>query len=185
MERFILSIWLLAAFLLACQPIQVADVIDEDTQPPADPHEMVTATYQVDESTDFLNPERGFHGEDIDLLDGSDYDWIRTIRGYALSRSYVRLDEYRETLLPADFLDELRSGLERVREAGIKIALRFSYNFGDGEDAPLNWVLQHIEQLEPIVAEERSRASGAGAAPSSSQAIKPGPPEIVFWKEGV
>jgi hypothetical protein len=110
-----------------------------------------TATYEADES-DFLNPERGFHGN-ADILDETDLSWIRD-EGHSLARTYIRLDDYRDRPLPDSFVDQVRNSLANARTAGIKVVLRFSYNFGIGEaDAPLSRVEQHIQQLQPILEE--------------------------------
>ena len=119
--------------------------------PDPNPGPKTETTYQIDSSTNFLNPERGFHSE-VDLIAGTGFDNVRG-RGYTLVRSYVRLDDYRNSSIPSNFLDRLGNGLERARTAGIKVVLRFSYNFGNGPDATLDRVLQHIDQLEPILHE--------------------------------
>lgn len=119
--------------------------------PDPNPGPKSETTYQIDSSSNFLNPERGFHSE-VDLFSGSGFDNVRG-RGYTLVRSYVRLDDYRNSAIPSDFLNNLRNGLARARTAGVKIILRFSYNFGNAPDAPLNRVLEHIDQLEPILHE--------------------------------
>jgi hypothetical protein len=105
---------------------------------------------------EFPNPERGFHN-DINLM--SDIDFSDTRRkGYSLSRAYVRLDEYRNRPLPPELLDKLDRQFQLVRKAGIKVILRFNYNFPTGEadmkkapDASLDLTLAHINQLKPIL----------------------------------
>ncbi len=105
-------------------------------------------------TADFPNPERGFHN-DIDLIKGPNFGYVRQ-QGYALSRAYVRLDEYRNRPLPAEFLNQLNRQFQLVRTAGIKVALRFSYNFPTGSaanapDAGLELTLEHIAQLKPVL----------------------------------
>lgn len=119
--------------------------------PDPNPGPKTETTYQIDTTSNFLNPERGFHSE-VDLINGTGFDSVRN-RGYTLVRSYVRLDDYRNSAIPSNFIDRLGNGLERARSAGIKVVLRFSYNFGNGPDAPLDRVLQHIDQLEPVLHE--------------------------------
>lgn len=110
-----------------------------------------TVSYQPDE-TNFLNPERGFHGN-AEILDETDLSWIRD-NGHSLVRAYIRLDDYRDKALPDSFLNEIRAGLANARPAGIKVILRFSYNFGiDEDDASLAQVEQHIDQLQSILEE--------------------------------
>jgi len=97
---------------------------------------------------DFLNPERGFH-EDFPLP----ADSIGDVRGsgFSLLRSYVILSDFRTGPISSDFLNQLRSSLGKVRDAGIKVVLRFAYNLDGTEDAPDGSVLQHIGQLKPIL----------------------------------
>lgn len=103
----------------------------------------------TEDTTEFLNPERGFHGN-ADILNETDLSWIRT-QGNSLARAYIRLDDYRNQSLPPHFLTRIGNSLALARSAGIKIILRFSYNFGIGEDdAPLNRVEEHIQQLSPL-----------------------------------
>lgn len=119
--------------------------------PPApNPGEMVSAAYEEDRGI-FPNPERGWHSE-VNLIAGTGFSGVRA-NGYTLARSYVRLDDYRNRPLPDSLLGNLRSGLQQARDHGIKIILRFSYNFGKEPDAPLDIVLRHIEQLAPVLNE--------------------------------
>ena len=109
-------------------------------------------TYRADTS-DFPNPERGFHGN-IDLLGGADFGYIKT-QGYTLARAYILLDDYLDKPLDDDFLSALRRGLSAARTAGIKVIPRFSYNFPQGDyqdaaEAPIDLALEHIAQLEPL-----------------------------------
>lgn len=117
--------------------------------PDPNPGPKTQAVYQIDSSTSFLNPERGFHSE-VNLMAGVGFDDARS-RGYTLVRAYVRLDDYRTRNIPSSFLTDLDSGLSRARAAGVKVVLRFSYNFGNAPDAPLDWVLTHIDQLGPVL----------------------------------
>ncbi len=97
----------------------------------------------------FPNPERGFHGY-VDLATGTDFDWLAA-KGIRIARSYVRIDDYRNSPIPESLLDDLGVGFEAARSAGIKVVPRFTYNFGYEEDAPLARVLEHIEQVEPVL----------------------------------
>jgi hypothetical protein len=105
---------------------------------------------------EFPNPERGFHN-DINLMSDLDFSDARR-KGYSLSRAYVRLDEYRNRPLPPELLTKLDRQFQLVRKAGIKVILRFNYNFPTGEadmkqapDASLDLTLAHINQLKPIL----------------------------------
>ena len=108
------------------------------------------------------NPERGFWvflGSNFATMADSDISYIKTTwpditLGYAVGR----LDEYRsQPVLPQSYLDALNAAFAKVRAQGMKVVLRFAYNYPAGEaapivdDAPLNIVLNHIQQLAPIV----------------------------------
>lgn len=121
-----------------------------EPMPDPNPGATTETTYQVDASTDFLNPERGFY-VDVDLLRGN-FSNIRN-SGYTMVRSTVRLDDYRNSAIPSSLLSDLRGGLEQLRSAGVKVSLRFAYNASAAPDAPLNIVLQHIDQVAPILNE--------------------------------
>ncbi|MBJ93211.1 MAG: hypothetical protein CMP23_01910 [Rickettsiales bacterium] len=123
---------------------------DDDSSKPEPPPKPIQTVWSFAPSTqNFDNPERGFY-RTTSLLDGG---WFYD--GYTLSFSYIRLDDYRYQELPSSLLENLEAGLVAAREAGVKMVIRFAYNWGpwpDSEpDAPLNWVLTHIEQLTPIL----------------------------------
>jgi len=122
-----------------------------DPMPDPNPGPKSQTKYELDSTANFLNPERGFHS-DVNLFDGTGLDDVRG-HGYSLVRSYVRLDDFRSGPISSAFLSNLRTGLQQLRSSGVKVVLRFSYNFGYAPDAPLDIVLQHIDQLEPILRE--------------------------------
>lgn len=117
-----------------------------------------TVTYRAS-AENFPNPERGFYiqrapiwrnGERIPLTRN---DLLRARgQGISMVRTYYLLEPYRNQPLPQSVIDYLQADFATAREAGVKIVLRFSYNFGIGEpDAPLERVLQHIDQLTPVI----------------------------------
>ncbi|MCS6840758.1 MAG: DUF4832 domain-containing protein [Roseiflexus sp.] len=115
-------------------------------------------TYRAS-AENFPNPERGFYiqrapiwrnGERIPLT-RSDLLRARS-QGMSMVRTYYLLEPYRNQPLPQSVIDYLQADCATAREAGVKIVLRFAYNFGIGEpDAPLERVLQHIDQLTPVI----------------------------------
>lgn len=130
---------------------------DTDADGDADWVDPVTRTLELQATDDvLLNPERGFY-ESTSLVNEPDLAWIRDA-GFSLVHAYVRLDDYRDRDLDAALLDALRAGLDEVRAAGLKVILRFAYNFGpypDSEpDAPKDRILAHIAQLEPILRDQ-------------------------------
>jgi hypothetical protein len=120
---------------------------DDGTTLPPTPIEGPTTTTTYRSTTEnFPNPERGWY------TGGLPTNYARAASGgYRLVMRYVRLDDYRNSALPQGFLDQLSTDLSGLRTHGLKVVLRFSYNFGFAEDAPLDRVLQHIEQLTPVL----------------------------------
>jgi len=104
-----------------------------------------TITYQQDTST-FPNPERGWYT----AANPPNYAQAAAA-GFTLVHQYVRLDAYTNSALPASFLSGLQTDFAAARGSGVKIVLRFTYNFGYSADAPLNIVLEHISQLKPLL----------------------------------
>ncbi len=126
----------------------VASLLMPATDAAAEPATAIDRTYAAADS-DIVNPERGIYSS-IDLVNETELGWFAD-DGYSLASAYIRLDDYRNSAIPQSFLDDLTTGLDAAREAGIKIIFRASYNFGIGEeDASKSRVLQHISQLQPI-----------------------------------
>jgi hypothetical protein len=173
MNRYTSCLWsigCLSMMLVSCASnddlvqIALAPKDTSDVQPRSEPKLATTksiarttlsTTYEPT-TADFLNPERGFHN-DIELMKIRDVSNVRR-NGYTLSRAYIRLDEYRNSPLPAAFLTQLNQQFQLVRVAGIKVIPRFSYNFPRGKDemanaadASLDLTIEHIEQLKPIL----------------------------------
>lgn len=97
-----------------------------------------------------LNPERGLFTIG-DLVSGFDFTEVRE-RGSTVSYVLVRLDEFRTQPLTYDFLTQLERGFGLARAAGVKILLRFAYNFdAGGADAPRDVILNHLNQLSPVL----------------------------------
>jgi hypothetical protein len=130
---------------------------------------------------DFPNPERGFYlpvGTKASrpfpletarlrrMFTGPQIQGKATyaIRSTLLMREYT-LDTFRQRPLSQDFLDLVDHDLDVIREAGLKVILRFAYinqtHTGDCPDvykicppygdAPKAIVLQHIAQLAPLL----------------------------------
>jgi Domain of unknown function (DUF4832)/Domain of unknown function (DUF4874) len=139
------------------------------TQPPP-PTEGQVVTYQPDDSTDFINPERGWmerYGKskfpgargsgDSDNPVGYAVVWASVNVNdpwNGVSGNPFRLDNYRQARLPDALLEALRSEFAAARAAGIKLKLRFAYNYSSsGTDTSKEWMLTHIGQLGPVLTE--------------------------------
>jgi Domain of unknown function (DUF4874)/Domain of unknown function (DUF4832) len=108
----------------------------------------------------FASPERGFwRFVDDDFAKVSDANLAALYdEGLTLGYGVVLLDKYRKQELPPEFLAQLETRFAATRKAGIKIILRFAYNYPSSsseyesaKDAPLANVLRHIEQLTPVL----------------------------------
>jgi hypothetical protein len=130
---------------------------------------------------DMVNPERGFYipigtkASHFVLLNAAQLKLYRytpqhpskasySVNVSLLYRSY-ELDTFKNKPLSASFLTNLQKDFDAVREAGLKIILRFAYTntakTGDCPDqykicppygdAPRNVVLNHIAQLTPLL----------------------------------
>ena len=118
---------------------------------PRAPPVMQTVKYQPDD-TNFANPERGFSRARRQVPVDP-----RAIQ-MSLLHLYFRLDDFKHTPLPAEFLKTFRDRFDEARALGVKAVPRFTYSFPRNEDysdtdAPLPTVLAHLDQLAPILSE--------------------------------
>ena len=98
------------------------------------------------------NPERGFYHQvenfDLDMLQNFSDDGVRLIlKNYSL-------EGFNNKPLSSNFINGLKSDFDMVRAGGFKIIVRFAYTFNlttPYGDAPLDIVLQHIEQLKYVL----------------------------------
>jgi hypothetical protein len=129
---------------------------------------VIQVTFNQDAlDTGFPNPERGFYDQDAPLwlnLERSpqNVDSLRALRdrGISMLRWYFIIDEFRSAPFNDEALAYVRAQFAAARQAGLKVIPRFSYNFPTGgewpyqdPDAPLDRVLAHIGQLEPLLRE--------------------------------
>lgn len=132
---------------------------DADLVDPVPP-DAVSAVFRAS-TTEVPNPDRGFYAfvDDLRLLEVEDlaaeYD-----AGVRLAYTPIRLDAYRDRDLPESELALMSEGMDKIREAGLGLIVRFVYNYPeseedylDAQDAPLDRVRAHIAQLGPLVRE--------------------------------
>ena len=54
--------------------------------------------------------------------------------------------------MPESFLNLVSNDLQKARETGVKLIIRFAYNWEQGEpDAPKDRIISHMEQLKPVL----------------------------------
>ncbi|TCD00508.1 DUF4832 domain-containing protein [Pedobacter psychroterrae] len=138
---------------------------------------QVNKVAYIRSTADFPNPERGFYlavGQPPGTLSAVELKKLRTVyakRGSASYQTWISLiyrgyllTDFRKGALSGEFLEKLQGDFDAVRQAGLKMVLRFSYidkttkgGCPDGEicppygDASKDIVLQHIAQLKPLL----------------------------------
>jgi hypothetical protein len=126
-----------------------------------DPNKHLLRVDYIETDSIIFNPERGFYT----------YNEFRSNNTNALSEGGIRfmvnsgvsliyttytMGDYRDKLIPEDFLQRIRNNMILLREGGLKSVLRFRYTSSESDkpwDATEEIVLQHIEQLTPILRE--------------------------------
>ncbi len=129
--------------------------------------ERVNTTYAPFTGT-LLNPDRGFHdssnliSSQIGGVTGQpDYAYHRE-RGHTLVRLIIRLDDFRGGPISEAALAQMNASFANMRQHGVKGILYFMYNFpatwdvsNPPPDAPLSVVLNHLDQLQPVFANNK------------------------------
>jgi Domain of unknown function (DUF4832)/Domain of unknown function (DUF4874) len=72
-------------------------------------------------------------------------------QGRSVVASRYHIADFRSRDLTPAYLEFLQRDFDTARQAGIKLSLRFAYNYPlGGPDAPLAIILRHIRQLQPL-----------------------------------
>ncbi len=98
------------------------------------------------------NPERGFYHQ-VNHISAESLQEFKA-NGIRLVLINYSLKGLHNKPIPSDFLNNLEADFEKIRQAGFKMIVRFAYSFNGTDpiaDAPLEFVLLHIEQLGPIL----------------------------------
>ncbi|UYZ64945.1 DUF4832 domain-containing protein [Hymenobacter weizhouensis] len=103
----------------------------------------------------FINPERGFSVDRIayhagEALNLSDMQSTRTA-GYSWVRRIYNLQDFRSAAISQAYLDMVAADFGTARAAGIKLIVRFTYNWDTGADASKSRILGHIDQLKNVL----------------------------------
>ena len=111
-----------------------------------------TITYQGTDEI-FSNPERGFSAYRSNPISISFINTLKPLNVTVIQRIYT-IPQYNDIPLPESFLNTVQTDLNTARLGGVKVVPRFSYtNNQNGEDAALDTILLHINQLAPILQE--------------------------------
>lgn len=156
---------------------QRAPAPDAPPTPPPDPPDppdgpTQTINYTADMTGDWLRRGGGWmdrrHRQDSQFTNartlagetGIGYAniWVETFGtpwNGSIGQNPFRLDNYKSSALPSSLLDELPRWSDDARDAGVMLKLRFMYNYSSGgTDTSLARMIEHIEQIAPIVNDE-------------------------------
>ena len=115
-------------------------------------------TYPADPQHEIANPERGLYTQytsqaEADPLTLESLKPLREQNMTLILRMYY-LKTFRDRPLSDAQLDMIKNDFTVMRAAGVKCVLRFAYSQAIGEpDAPVDIVLTHMNQLQPILQE--------------------------------
>ena len=120
-----------------------------------------TINYTPDNTSIFRNPERGFTEEygGETMLSTSKNRLLKneslSLTGERASQSLVvlvyYLGNYKTQELPDEILQGFDADMQTLRDKGFKCILRFGYDWKNGKDASLEYVLKHITKLKPFI----------------------------------
>ena len=112
-----------------------------------------TTVYYQGTDEIFFNPERGFSAYRSNPITLGFTDYLKTNNVSIIQRIYT-IPQYNDVPLSQDFLNTVEEDLNTARLGGVKVVPRFSYtNNQNGDDAALDTILIHINQLAPILQE--------------------------------
>jgi len=116
-------------------------------------------TYTVSNEV-FTNPERGFmHSWQVNsegaAITAASLANLKKENVSLILRLYY-LEKFKTTALSQAQLDLIKTDFTRLREAGLKCVLRFAYTDAqDGKDASVAVISGHLDQLKPILEENK------------------------------
>ncbi len=97
------------------------------------------------------NPERGFSVHKSSKMTLS---YLAALREdvTVVQRLYT-MPQFNDGPIEQYYLDIMQEDFDTAREGGVKLVLRFSYTDNQsGADAPLDTILMHLDQLQPLLA---------------------------------
>jgi hypothetical protein len=103
----------------------------------------------------YPNPERGFYDwSGNDFVTDFDAGSVQAAfnAGHRLLMGKVQLNNYRQSDLPDSWLQQLGASFAKVRAAGMKMTMIYSYDFSaGGQDASAQQIKRHLEQMKPVL----------------------------------
>lgn len=111
-----------------------------------------TVLYGTDNTTNFLNPERGFV---VNMLYGADFSAgsLQQYKNQGISLIWYTsyLKTYKTRPLDTAYFDSLQVQWNLIRASKMKIVLRVAYTDEDTVDATLVQMQQHMDQFRPYL----------------------------------
>jgi hypothetical protein len=145
--RYIFLLMFLCALIVSCDRKKT----DNGAEVTAD------VTYLANDAK-FPNPERGFYKYSDTNLGSSPSSLSEgTLKAYrsqniTLLFRYFYIKQFRDKALSAAALEQINADMDVIRKSGMKCVMRFAYSSAaDEADAPLNIILQHLDQLKPVL----------------------------------
>jgi hypothetical protein len=121
--------------------------------------QTASVTYTAS-SAIIANPERGFykyssaHSDSYSVLNQTTLNNYRLNNNITLLYRYFYLEAFTTAPISASYLANMQTDFDRVRNAGMKIIVRFAYSDDENaepRDAKKATMLSHINQLKPIL----------------------------------
>lgn len=108
----------------------------------------------------FSNPERGFykysaaHSDNYSVLNQATLTNYRVNNNISVIFRYYYLEGFTSSPISASYLANMQTDFDRLRNAGLKVVIRFAYSDDEGaspRDASKAQILAHINQLKPLL----------------------------------
>jgi hypothetical protein len=121
--------------------------------------QTVTKTYSPSQEV-FSNPERGFYkftsakSSSYTALNQSTLENYRKNDNITLIYREFRLESFLNTPISTIYLSNMQSDFDKIRNAGLKCIIRFTYSNSESatqRDATKTQILEHLKQLKPIL----------------------------------
>lgn len=120
-----------------------------------------TASVNYTASTAVIsNPDRGFykyssaHSNSYSVLNQTTLNNYRLNQNVTLLYRYFYLEDFRNAPISASYLANMQTDFDRIRNAGMKIIIRFAYSDDENmepRDASKALMISHINQLKPLL----------------------------------
>ncbi|XP_069173580.1 uncharacterized protein [Procambarus clarkii] len=136
--------------LAACVPVPACDQMKQPPDAGCSPFTFKGSNKLV------FNPERGFYRYTDTLSSAWKPLTIPQLRKYAsdnysLIFRYIVLDKFVKRNLSSDILQKITKDFITLRNAGMKVVLRFCYSLKNSNDATPAQLATHIQQLTPLL----------------------------------